>query len=400
MKSEIQEPKSKILKNKYIPTAEFYSQIIDSLEDYSIFTLDKELLINSWSKGSSKIFGYETEEIMGQHFDVIFTEEDKKNGIPKVEVDTALKEGKAIDNRWHICKDGSKFYAYGLVFPLTGIDGEMLGYVKILRDLTERKKSEDAINKYVKELEELVTHKESILAILSHDLRSPLTGIIGTAEYLKLNFEKMEQSEVKTMLDLLYKSTKEELSMLDYLVEWARIKYASEAFAPTKIELTQYVKKVFELLNETAALNTINLHHEIEENTNVFADAKMLLSVLQNIVSNAIKHSKKGGKITVTAKRKEDKIIVEVKDTGVGMSKEIQEKLFTPQMNSLSKARKENKGAGIGLLLVKGFLEKNGGEIWVESIEGEGSSFYFTLPMNKPLDKIDNSDKIEFDENA
>lgn len=109
----------------------------------------------------------------------------------------------------------------------------------------------------------------------------------------------------------------------------------------------------------------------------------MLLSVLQNIVSNAIKHSHKGGKITITAKTKEDKIIVEIKDTGIGMSKEIQEKLFTPQMDSLAKARKENKGAGLGLLLVKGFLEKNGGEIWVESVEGEGSSFYFTLPLKK-----------------
>jgi two-component system CheB/CheR fusion protein len=188
--------------------------------------------------------------------------------------------------------------------------------------------------------------------------------------------------------------------MLDYLLEWARIKYASEAFSPTKIELAQYVEKVFDTLNETAALNTINLHHEIEKNTNVFADGKMLLSVLQNIVSNALKYTRPGGKITVTSKRKEDKIIIEIKDTGIGMSKEIQEKLFIPQIDSLLKAKKDNKGAGIGLLLVKGFLENNGGEIWVESIEGEGSSFYFTLPVDKPLDKIDSEHKIEFDESA
>ena len=271
----------------------------------------------------------------------------------------------------------------------------MLGYVKILRDLTERKKSEDAIKKYIKELEELNTHKESVLAILSHDLRSPLAGIISTADYLKSNFDTMDHSTVKEMLDLLYISSKDELNMLDYLVEWARIKYASEAFSPTKIELVRYVEKVFEKLNEIAVVNTINLHNEIEENTSVFADSKMLLSVLQNIVSNALKHTHPGGKITVTAKRKEDKIIVEIKDTGIGMSKEIKEKLFIPQMSSLSVTRKDNKGAGIGLLLVKGFLEKNGGEIWVESIEGVGSSFYFTLPVNKPLDKTDNINQIE-----
>lgn len=389
-----------VLKTQYVPTAEFYGQLIDSLQDYSIFTLDNEFLINSWSSGSAKIFGWETEEVIGKPFEIIFTDEDKKNGIPQVETDTALKEGKAVDNRWHICKDGSKFYAYGLVFPLTGIEGEMLGYVKILRDLTERRKSEEAIKKYVKDLEELNSHKENILAILSHDLRSPLAGIIQGTDFLKSNFEKMKAGEVHELLEHIHTAAKSELNMLDYLVEWARIKYASEAFTPAKIKLTDYVKQVFETLTKTASINAINLHNEIEENTSLFADGKMLLSVLQNIVSNAIKHSSKGGSITVTSTRKEDKIIIKIKDTGIGMSKEIKEKLFTPQMNSLSKARKENKGAGIGLLLVKGFLEKNGGEIWVESIENEGSSFYFTLPIDKPEEKIESSRKLQFDKSA
>lgn len=391
---------TKILKNRYIPTAEFYSQIIDSLQDYSIFTLDKDFNINSWSSGSAKIFGYETDEVIGESFDIIFTEQDLKSGIPKREIEIALKEGRATDNRWHIAKDKSLFYAYGLVFPLTGLDGELLGYVKILRDLTERKQSEDAIKKYVVDLEDLNTHKESVLAILSHDLRSPLSAIIGTAKYLKENFNKMKPEAVQEMLDLLYRSSLDELEMLDYLVEWARIKYASDVFSPTKIKLTEYINKVFVALNETATINTINLHHVVEENISVFADGKMLISIIQNIVSNAIKHTGKGGKITVSAKSKEDKIIVQVKDTGSGMSKEILEKLFTPQMKTLSEARKKNKGAGIGLLLVKGFLEKNGGEIWVESVEGEGSSFYFTLPINKPLYKIGSSEEIMFDESA
>ena len=176
-----------ILKKKYIPTAEFYSQIIDSLQDYSILTLDNELKINSWSSGSAKIFGYETDEVIGASFDIIFTAEDLKSGVPHKEIETALREGRATDNRWHITKDKSLFYAYGLVFPLIGLDGEMLGYVKILRDLTERKQSEDAIKKYIRELEDLNTHKEGVLAKLSHDLRSPLSAIIGTAKYLKAN---------------------------------------------------------------------------------------------------------------------------------------------------------------------------------------------------------------------
>lgn len=379
----------KVLREQYVPSAEFYSQIIDSLQDYSIFTVDNELNINSWNSGATKIFQYETDEIIGKPFETIFTKEDKENGIPQVEIDTALSAGRSLDVRWHLCKDGKIFYADGLVFSLKNSNDEVIGFVKILRDITTRKASEDAIKKYAKDLEDLNTHKETVLAILSHDLRSPLAGIIQGAEYLKSNFDTIDPELAKKLLQEFYNAAVNELNMLDYLVEWARIKYAAEAFEPTKIDLVNHVNKVFESLKETAAINAINLHNEIEENCSVFADEKMLLSILQNIVSNAIKHSHSGGKITLSAKQSDNMMIVEIKDAGTGMSKEIQDKLFAPQVKSLSKAVEENKGAGIGLLLVKGLLEKNDGHIWVESELGKGSSFYFTLPIDKPSEKTD-----------
>lgn len=240
----------------------------------------------------------------------------------------------------------------------------------------------------LKEKKELIAHKDSILAILSHDLRSPLSGIIGAAKHLQDHADDMKPALRKEMLTLLYESSLKELNMLDYLVEWARIKYASDVFSPAQIKLSDYVKKVFDTLKDTAAMHTISLCQEIEDNSTVFADEKMLLSIVQNIVSNAIKHSRPNGKITITAIQTGHEITVAIKDTGIGMSKEIQKNLFTPQMDTLSKERKDNKGAGIGLLLVKGFLEKNGGRIWVESEEGVGSSFYFTLPINDPVEKI------------
>ncbi|RDI53561.1 PAS domain-containing sensor histidine kinase [Flavobacterium glaciei] len=385
----------KVLKEQYVPTAEFYSQIIDSLEEYSIFTVDTDLNINSWNSGATNIFQYETDEIIGKPFETIFTKEDKKAGIPQIEIDLARQTGRSTDIRWHVCRDGKTFFADGLVFPLKDEDDDIIGFVKILRDITAQKKSEDEIKKYAKELEELNAHKENVLAILSHDLRSPLAGIIQGAQYLEANFDTIKPALAKELLKEFHLATINELNMLDYLVEWTRIKYAAEAFVPTKIELVHYVQKVFDSLKETASINTINLHSEIEENCNVFADEKMLLSILQNIVSNAIKHSHNGGKITLSAKQSDDMMIIVIKDSGKGMSKEIMDKLFAPQVKSLSKAVEENKGAGIGLLLVKGFLEKNNGKIWVESEEGNGSTFYFTLPINEP----DNSKDI-FEETA
>lgn len=101
----------------------------------------------------------------------------------------------------------------------------------------------------------------------------------------------MDISSVKEMLSLIYESSIKELHLLDYLVEWVRVKYAVDVFSPSKIELVQYVDKVFEILKKNALLNTISLHHKIQENNCVFVDGKMLLSILQNIVSNAIKYS-------------------------------------------------------------------------------------------------------------
>jgi len=359
-----------------------YSQVIDSLQDYSIITLDKDLFITSWSSGSKKIFGYEIAEIIGENIDIIFTEEDKKNDVPKHEVELALKEGRATDNRWHIGKDGSKIYALGIMFPLLHDDGSFLGYVKIVKDLTEKWFWEEERKKYIKGLEELINHKESILSVISHDLRGPLSGIISITEYLETEFKTMKQSDLKSMLVALHKASREELDMLDYLVRWARIKYPTDIFTPKKIKLAAWVDKVFRTLNETAVKNEVTLYSEVDDNIIVFADQKMLLSILGNLISNAINHSHERDQVTVMAKRDDINVTVQVKDTGTGMSKEVIEKLFTPQI----KSEKEN-GGGLGLLLVKGFLDVQGGKIWVESKEGEGSSFYFTLPANKPLEK-------------
>lgn len=375
--------RSTILSEQYMPSSEFCSQIIDSLQDYAIFTVDKRLNISSWNSAATKIFQFTTAEIIGKPFEIIFTAEDIKSGIPKVEIELALRDGRSNDIRWHLCKDGTTFYADGLVFPLKSEKDELVGFVKILRDITARKASEDAIIKYAKELEELNTHKENVLAILSHDLRSPLAGIIQGAEYLKLNYATIEPELAKELLEEFHIAAVDELAMLDYLVEWARIKYAAEAFVPTNINLSEAVVKVFKSLKETAAITSILFRNDVDDNCIVFADAKMVHSILHNLVSNAIKHSEIEGKIAISATESDDMMIVKIKDSGVGISQKKQDKLFSPQMKSLSKAVEKDKGAGIGLLLVKGFLEKNGGKVWVESAEGKGASFYFTLPVNK-----------------
>jgi PAS domain S-box-containing protein len=372
--------KSNPRNKKYIPPPEIYSQIVDSLQDYSIFTMNNRLLINSWSNGSSAIFGYEAEEIMGQHFRFVFTEEDVNSGIPEKEIRIAKKEGRAIDNRWHLKKDGSTFYASGLVFPLKNPQGKQTGYVKILRDLTERRNAQTAINKYVKDLEELSNHKDTILAILSHDLRSPLGAILGITDFLGTHYDKISPDERKEILANLHKAAVQELEMLDQLLKWACIKSTAEVFDSKRINLFKKVNKVFEILSETADVESIKLINSVNKNTFINTDQKVLLSILLNLVSNAIKFSNKGGIVAVKANYQEEQLVISVKDSGPGMSDEKKEKLFTPQIHALSNEKHDARGAGIGLFLIKNLLEKYNGKLWVESQVGVGSTFYFTLP--------------------
>ncbi|HMT28420.1 MAG TPA: PAS domain-containing sensor histidine kinase [Bacteroidia bacterium] len=383
MPSKIRSTTFKTTDKHEFPVEDFFNHVIDSLQVYSIFTLDTNLLINSWNSGATQIFQYEPHEILKSHFEVIFTEEDKKNGVPSSEISIAVQSGKALDNRWHIRKDGSKFYAQGQVFPVKSSGGELVGFVKILRDLTENKRTEEAISKYISDLEELNAHKDNILAILSHDLRSPLARMISITQYLMSDFESINPTEFKNLLKHLNKSVIEELNMLDYLLEWARIKYASQVFTPAYADIYQYVMKAFETVQASATTNHVKLENHLQENTMVYADGKMLLSVIQNILTNAIKHSKEGDKVTVSLYKKDEDVVVMIKDTGIGIAPEVLQNLFIPNLESLANSRKKDKGAGIGLLLTKSFLETNGGKIWVESTVGQGASFYFSLPARK-----------------
>lgn len=268
---------------------------------------------------------------------------------------------------------------------LENVYKEVLQQVK---EMKERNEELDLAKLNIKELVELNKHKEMVLATLSHDLRSPLAGIIVLTEHLQARFEKMDSGKIRDSLDLLHKASTDELKMLDDLVDWARVKFASESFAPSKIRLSDQVNKVFETLSDIVATKEISLINEVIDKIYVYADANMLLSILQNIISNSIEHTLKCGEITVSAKDDEDKIIIEIRDNGVGMSQGVLENLFTPQMEALTVDRPDKKGAGIGLLLVQSFIEKNGGEIWVESEEGKGSSFFFTLPGDKPMENL------------
>src|SRR5947209_11737867 len=152
--------------------------LMENVKDFAIFMLDPEGHIVSWNTGAERILGYKEAEIIGRPFGVIFTPDDAEKRRPEYELKTAREVGRAEDERWHVRKDGSRFWASGVVTPLRNEDGELVGYAKILRDITERKRSEE-------QLEEANQRKDEFLAMLAHELRNPLAPIQNVLHIFK-----------------------------------------------------------------------------------------------------------------------------------------------------------------------------------------------------------------------
>lgn len=228
------------------------------------------------------------------------------------------------------------------------------------------------------ELKELNNSKDKFISVISHDLRNPLTALIASS--LKLHQEHTLHSykEVKKLSDIIYRTSRRVLTQLNDVVDWAKRQQDKFSFNPTRIQLLKEMDDWLELLKNNAAQKNIQLLNDIPEEIHVNADAFMLRSVMQNVVTNAIKYTPEGGSIKLSALRIEKMVEICVEDNGVGMSEETREELFAGATSSNGTNNEE--GSGLGLILVRDFIAQHGGTIKVESHLGKGTSFKFTIP--------------------
>ena len=232
------------------------------------------------------------------------------------------------------------------------------------------------------ELTQINAAKDKFFSIIGHDLKVPFNSIIGFSELLKEQINKKNYDSSEEYAGIIHDSSKKVSLLLGNLLEWSRTQTREIPFNPKSLDLVKEINVVKELLNETANQKSITIEIEIEETLLVFADKDMINTVLRNLISNAIKFTDTGGRITISAQKVKNYIIVKIADTGIGMPKERLEKLFTLSSNYSTSGTQNEKGTGLGLILCKEFVEKNKGKIWVESILEIGSSFYFSLPTN------------------
>lgn len=239
----------------------------------------------------------------------------------------------------------------------------------------------EIINKKLKHLLKLNAEKDQFITILAHDLRAPFSGILGLLEVLSENFTENSTDKNVMLINSIKKSAKNTLYLLEGLINWTKSQLGNLPFGPKEYNIREVCEEIFELLHPLAELKKIKFNQHIDETTIVFADLNMLKTILRNLISNAIKYTNEGGCIDINTEKSQSFITISVSDNGVGMSPSILNQLFSTSYVRSSNGTSDEKGSGLGLLICKELVEKNGGKIIAESELGRGSKFKIMLPL-------------------
>ncbi|MDQ7948567.1 MAG: hybrid sensor histidine kinase/response regulator [Pedobacter sp.] len=231
------------------------------------------------------------------------------------------------------------------------------------------------------ELQALNLSKDRFLSVISHDLRNPLGSILVSAEFLNKNAQQVTPKQVTSLSNIVHKTAKEMLYQLNELVDWAMTQREKSRFSPCKLELRKEIDQSFELLRSFAKQKKIELENQIQEPILINADEHMLRSILQNVITNAIKYTPVGGlPIQITAFPINDMIEICITDHGTGMSEDTMRNLLEEHHVLPEMGTNKEQGSGLGLLLVKEFIAQHGGVIRINSEKGKGTKFRFTVP--------------------
>ena len=251
----------------------------------------------------------------------------------------------------------------------------------LVEDITERKRAEAIIEQTNQELSKLNSEKDKFFSIIAHDLRSPFQGFLSLTEMMADKGEEFSHDDFVEFSKNLNKAAQNLYRLLENLLAWSQVKNGTIDFIQKDFDLSTIVLQNIDTFNQRAKQKGITIIEEIDHEQKVFADDKMISSVLRNLISNAVKFTKKDGQVTIKAKTVSNgKIEISVEDTGIGISERLANNLFKIDEKVGRKGTDGELSTGLGLLLCKEFVEKHGGKIWVESEEGKGSKFIFTLP--------------------
>lgn len=371
--------------DKLKESEEKFRLIIESVKGYAIFMLDPNGYITTWNKGAEYIKGYSVEEAIGKHISLFYTQEEILRGEAEYNLNEARRNGRYECEAWRKRKDGSVFWADVLITALYDNTGNLRGFSKVTRDITERKITEDKINSLNFDLEQNlakleISNKEleAFTYSVSHDLRSPLRAIHSYTKILSEEYMQNIDAEGQSMMVSVMRNAKKMGQLIDDLLAFSKI--GKKELQLSMVNITQLVES--SLVDLKASLPELKAKICVNPMPPAYADYNLMNLVFTNLMSNAIKYSssKEKPEVEIGSKEENNQTIYYVKDNGAGFDMKYYNKLFG--VFQRLHASEEFEGTGVGLALVKRIVTRHNGRIWAEAKLGEGATFYFTLNDN------------------
>jgi PAS domain S-box-containing protein len=359
-----------------------FRSLIEGTRDCALFTTDLNGRVSSWNVGGQRMFGYAEAEIVGQNFSCMYTAEDIQNRVPEKQLQKALEAGRAEDEGWRVRRNQERFWGNVNITALAEGAAAVRECTIVMQDASERRKIAIVLDEARQERSRL---HEKLLSHVSHELRTPLTAIyLFTTNVLdgllgELNPEQREH------LTLALENVNQLKSMVSDLLEVTRVETHKLAVVPQHLNPVKLIAEVLGTCRTNAADKKINFRSKVPPGLFcVWADPPRVRQILTNLIDNGIKFTPRNGTVTVAISlpvRNVDYITLSVADTGCGISPENCDIIFDrlAQVNSTTDGSRS--GLGLGLFISKELVSRHGGRIWVESQLGQGSTFYFTLPV-------------------
>jgi hypothetical protein len=358
---------------------ESYMDIFNSVSE-AIYLIDESGTFIDVNKGAESMYGYSKDEFVGQSLQNIAAS--GKNNLE--EIDLILKR---VFNTglpyyfvfWAVRKNGEVFPKEVFINKGRYFGKEVL--IATGRDITEKNQDEERIRNKNAELQKLNTEKDKFFSIIAHDLRSPFTAFLGFTQLMVQDLPSLRLDNIQEIALLMRDSATNLHRLLENLLQWSRLQRGMIAFNPKPFLLQSKMRSCVQSVLEIAGKKGVEMTFHIPDDLWVFADYNMIESVISNLASNAVKFTNKGGKVLISAKTNFDRTVeISIKDTGIGLNYDMLGKLFRIDEYTSRQGTEGEPSTGLGLILCKDFVDRHKGKIWAESVEGMGSTFYFTLP--------------------
>jgi len=353
--------------------------MIASVQDYAIFMLDAKGCVTSWNPGAERITGYRQDEILGVHFSRLFTPEDIDDGKPARELDVAANQGRVEDEAWRVRKDGSRFWANVVISAVRDQLGQLVGFTKVTRDLTERRRLEDERVRLA-QAQEAIRLRDEFLSIASHELRTPLTALQLQLQGL-LKRVGGEDERLMNKINKAARSGERLADLIENLLDVGRIASGRLTLKLETFDLVEAARDVLERLRDSATQVGCTLSLNADGPVLGKWDRLRVEQIATNLLGNAIKYAA-GKAIMIVAKQDGDDAVLEVHDRGPGLREEDLTRIFERFERASSEA---SSGMGLGLYIARQIAESHGGTVTARNLANGGACFTARLPVAQPL---------------